>query len=79
MDMVQAVAKRTIELLNKTGKSQYRLIKETCLEKSTIQSIFKHKTKDIRLSTVFLIAQSFGMTLTEFFDVPYFKDEFIDV
>lgn len=31
------------------------------------------KQPDIRLSTIFLIAEFFGMTLTEFFDCDYFK------
>ena len=74
MNLAQAVAKRTKELLFEEDKSQYRLIKETCLDKTTIQTILKGKTKDIRLSTVYLIAQSFKMTLSEFLNSPYFDD-----
>ena len=44
MSLAEAVAKRTIDLLIKTGKSQYRLIKETCLDKTTIQALLKNKT-----------------------------------
>ena len=55
MNLAEAVAKRTNELLVKANKSQYRLIKDTCLDKTTIQSLFKGKTKDIKLSTVFSV------------------------
>lgn len=68
MTLGQAVAKRTKELLSNNKKSQYRLVKDTCLDKTTIQSIFKGKTKDIKLSTVLLIAHFFNMTLSQFLD-----------
>lgn len=77
--MAEAVAKRTRELLFEKNKTQYRLIKETCLDKTTIQTILKGKSKDVRLSTVFLIAQSFGMSLSEFLNSPYFEYENIDI
>ena len=74
MTFSEAVAKRTKELLFDRKISQYRLIKETCLEKSTIQYIFKNKTKDIRMSTLYLIAKFFNMTISEFTNVSYFND-----
>lgn len=73
MNLAQAVALRTSELLKKHNKSQYRLIKDTCLSKKTIQNIMQLKHPDIRLSTIYLIAEFFGMTLAEFFDCDYFK------
>ena len=73
MNLAQAVAKRTSELLKNNNISQYRLIKETCLDKTTIQSIMKGKTKDIKLSTIFLIADVFNMSISEFTNVDYFK------
>ncbi|MBQ8452037.1 MAG: helix-turn-helix transcriptional regulator [Clostridia bacterium] len=73
MNLSEAVAKRTNELLIKNNMSQYKLIKITCLDKTTIQSILKNKTKDIKLSTVFLIADAFNMTISEFTNVPYFE------
>ena len=56
MTITEAVAKRIKDLLYKNNMSQYRLIKETCLDKSTIQSILKLKTKDIKVSTISLIS-----------------------
>lgn len=73
MNLAQAVAKRTSELLKEHNMSQYRLIKETCLDKTTIQSIMKGKTKDIKLSTISLIADVFNMTISEFTNVEYFN------
>lgn len=78
MTLAQATAKRTKELLFEQQKTQYRLIKDTCLDKSTIQAIFKNKTKDIRLSTILAIATFFNMTMSEFLDKPYFAESVID-
>jgi len=75
MTFAEAVAKRTQDLLKEKGVSQYRLIKDTCLDKTTIQAIFKKKTKDVKLSTVFVIAEFFGMEIWEFTNCPYFKSE----
>ncbi len=74
MNLAQATAYRTRDLLKKFNKTQYRLIKETLINKSTIYSLFKGTKQDIRLSTIYLIAQFFGMTLSEFFDCDYFKN-----
>lgn len=74
MNLAQAVALRTQELLKQHNKTQYKLIKDTLLNKTTIYSLFKDKKEDVKLSTVYLIAEFFGMTLTEFFDCNYFKD-----
>lgn len=74
MTFAEAVTKRTKELLFKNGISQYRLIKDTCLDKNTVRYIFKNKTKDIRMSTVYLIAKFFNMTISEFTNVPYFDN-----
>lgn len=74
MTITEATKKRTNELLIKNNISQYRLIKETCLDKTTIQAIFKNKTKDVRMSTIFLIASAFNMTISEFTNCDYFKD-----
>lgn len=74
MNLAQAVALRTQELLKQHNKTQYKLIKDTLLHKTTIYSLFKDKKEDVKLSTVYLIAEFFGMTLAEFFDCSYFKD-----
>jgi len=77
--LTQAVALRTEELLKKNKLSKYKLGKVTCLDKTTLQSIFKHKTKDIRLSTVLLIANFFNMSLSEFLNIKEFNFENIEI
>ena len=79
MTLAEAVAKRTKELLCKHNMSQYKLIKITCLDKTTIQSILKNKTKDVKLSTIYLIAEAFGLTVSEFTNIDYFNNENIDI
>lgn len=74
MKLVEAVGLRTAELLKVSQKSQYRLIKDTCLSKNAVLCIIRNKSKDIKLSTIYLIADFFGMSLTEFFDCDYFKN-----
>lgn len=77
--LTQAVAKRTSALLKTNKISKYKLCKDTCLDKTTLQSIFKHKTKDIRLSTVLLIANFFNMSLSEFFNNTEFNYDNIEI
>jgi len=79
LTLTQAVAKRTEALLKENNISKYKLRKETCLDKSTLQSIFKHKTKDIRLSTILLIANFFNMSISEFLNIPEFNFENIEI
>ena len=75
MTITEAVAKRIKNLY----MSQYRLIKETCLDKSTIQSILKLKTKDIKVSTISLISSAFNISIYEFFNCEYFEPNNIDI
>ena len=79
MTIAEAVAKRTKDLLIEKNMTQYRLIKLTCLDKSTIQSIFKNKTKDIKFSTIYLIANAFGISVNEFINSSYFDVNNIEV
>lgn len=78
MTLAEASAKRIKELLFERKITQYKLIKESCLDKSTIQKLLKNKTKDINLSTIFTIANVFKMKLSEFFDAPYFDENNIE-
>lgn len=79
MTFTEAVAKRTKELLVENNMTLYRLIKTTCLDKTTLQGIMKGKTKDLKLSTVFLIADAFGLTISEFTNKEYFNRDSIEL
>lgn len=74
MELVEAVGTRIADLLKAQNKSQYRLIKETYLSKNAVLSIMRNRSKDVKLSTICLIAEFFGMSLSEFFDCDYFKN-----
>ena len=74
MELVEAVGTRIADLLKAQNKSQYRLIKETYLSKNAVLSIMRNRSKDVKLSTIYLIADFFGMSLSEFFDCDYFKN-----
>lgn len=79
MNLANAVSKRTKELLLKNKITQYRLTKTTCLNEKTIRDLLNNRTSDIKLSTIFLIAQTFNMTLEEFFNSDIFANENIEL
>ncbi len=74
MELVEAVGTRIADLLKAQNKSQYRLIKETYLSKNAVLSIMRNRSKDVKLSTIYFIADFFGMSISEFFDCDYFKN-----
>jgi len=78
MNLSQATGKRVKELLFKNNMSAYKLRKITCLTEKTISDIIKGKNKDIRLSTIFLLASAFNMTISEFTDSPLFAADNIE-
>lgn len=78
MTISDAVAIRIKKLLEENKKSRYKLEKETCLDRTTFQAMFKGKTKDVRLSTIRVVAEAFGMSLKEFFDDKIFDFEKLD-
>ena len=74
MKLIEAVSKRTIFLLNSNNYSQYRLCKEGGIPTSSLSHIVNAHKNDIKLKTVFEIADTFGLTLKEFFDDPIFNE-----
>ena len=79
MKLSEAVAKRMKELLFQNKVSQYKLVQETGLNRTTIQSLIKGRTPDVKLSTVLLIANFFNMSLSEFLNDNIFEYQNIDV
>ncbi len=78
MTLAEAVSKRVKNLLDLNEMSEYALRKKTCLSEKTLTFMFKNKTKDVKLSTIRLIAEAFGMTLSEFFNDEIFNFNNID-
>lgn len=79
MNIAEAVAKRIKELLFKKDMTKYRLTQITCLNEKTIDDIMKGRSKDLKLSTLSLIAFAFKMRLSEFLDDPIFDEENLDI
>ena len=78
MTLAEAVSKRTKQLLFAQNKTQYKLIKEMGLSKTSIRYLNNGKSKSVNLTTVVLIAEFFGMSLAEFFEDDIFKYENLD-
>ena len=74
MKLVEAVSKRTVSLLETKQYTRYKLCKDGGVPESSLAHIINTTTSDIKLSTVFAIADSLGMSLKEFFDDPVFDE-----
>ena len=70
-----ALALRIKELLDKKHKTRYQLAMESGVPHSTLKNIMHETVKDNLLSTTILIANGFGMTVSEFLDSPLFHEE----
>lgn len=65
MKLSEAVARRVEKFLVERGWSSYKLSRKTSLPTQTIQNILSAKNKDVRLSTLIMIAHGFDITLNE--------------
>ena len=74
MKLVEAVSKRTLSLLENKQYTRYKLCKEGGVPESSLSHLLNVTTSDVKLSTVFAIADTLGMTLKEFFDDPVFDE-----
>lgn len=79
MTVNDAVAKRISGLLLERGMTQYRLEQETGIQHGSMQCIMNGRNKTVTLSTVIVIAQGFGMSVTEFLDDEIFNPENLDI
>ncbi len=74
-----ALALRIEELLKEKKMTRYRLAMQSGVPHSTLYNIFKESLKDNLLSTTILIANGFGMTVSEFLDTPLFSEENLNI
>jgi transcriptional regulator with XRE-family HTH domain len=79
MTVSQAVAKRITNLLKEKQMTQYRLEKLSGIQHGHMQWILSGKSKTVTLSTVMMIANGFGMTITEFLEGESFLFENLTV
>lgn len=71
----EALALRIEQLLKEKGMTRYRLALNSGVTHSTIKNIIHNTVNDNLLSTTILIANGFGMTVSEFLDSPLFLEE----
>ena len=79
MTVNRAVALRVSELLLKNQMTQYRLEQNSGLSHSRLGCIMREKNRTVTLSTIMLLAQGFGISLTEFLDSPHFDFENLEI
>lgn len=75
----RAVALRIAELITQQDISQYELAKRANLNYSTLNDIMNEKSDSCKVRIVERISEGFGMSISQFFDSPYFDhDKFND-
>ena len=79
MTVNDAVAKRITQLLAEKKMTQYRLEQQSGIQHGHMQWIMSGKSKTVTLSTVMLLANGFGMTVTEFLNDEMFLFENLNV
>ena len=78
MTLNKAFALRISKLLIKNKKSKYKLEKESGLTHSALRYIFNESNKDVKFSTICKVANSFNLSLQEFFNDDIFKLDNLD-
>lgn len=73
MTVNNAVAKRISDLLAQKNMTQYRLEQLTGIQHGSMQCIMNGRNKTVTLSTIILIADGFGMSVSEFLSDEIFS------
>ena len=79
MTLNQAFALRVRELLKAKKMTQYRLEQETGIYHSSMTAILNNKIKASNFRSMALIIRALGVSITEFFDSPFFNFENLDI
>lgn len=74
-----ALAIRIKELLKEKNITRYKLAMDSGVSHSTLKNIVHETVKDNLLSTTILIANGFGMSVSEFLDSPLFDEENLNI
>ena len=74
-----ALALRIEELLKEKNMTRYRLAMNSGVTHSTLKNIIHETVKDNLLSTTILIANGFGMSVSEFLNSPLFSEENLQI
>ncbi len=79
MKTSKAVALRISNLLVKNKMTQYSLCKKIAINEATLRSIINERYKTVKLDTIILICDAFGITFQEFFNDELFNRDNLDV
>jgi len=75
MKLNQAVSGRLVELMKERGMTNYALYMKSGVHKSSIGNIVNCEYDSVKLRLLHEICQGLGITLTDFFDSPLFREE----
>ena len=78
MNVSQAVAKRIEMLLKERNMTQYRLEQKSGILHGSLACIMNGRNKTVTLSTVYMIAKGFDMTIVEFLNHDMFLSDEIE-
>lgn len=78
MNVSQAVAKRIELLLKERNMTQYRLEQKSGVLHGSLACIMNGRNKTVTLSTVYMIAKGFDMTIVEFLNHDIFLSDEIE-
>ncbi|MBO5222915.1 MAG: helix-turn-helix transcriptional regulator [Clostridia bacterium] len=78
MNVCEAVAKRISKLLKEKGMTQYRLEQKSGILHGSMACIMNGRNKTVTLSTVYMLARGFDMTVNEFLDDEIFLADNVD-
>lgn len=74
MTVNDAVAKRIANLLIEKRITQYRLEQDSGIQHGSMQCIMKGRNKTVTLSTIYMVARGFGISIPDFLNDPIFLD-----
>lgn len=78
MNVSHAVAKRIEMLLKERNMTQYRLEQKSGVLHGSLACIMNGRNKTVTLSTVYMIAKGFDMTIVEFLNHDIFLSDEIE-
>ncbi len=74
MQLNEAVSARLKELLRERNMTQYQLYIKSGVPKSSIGNIINCAYDSVKLRVIHEICQGLGISISDFFDSPYFDE-----
>jgi len=74
MKVIDAVARRTQEIMSEKEMTQYALCKKIAISESSLYNIFYKRQQDIPFGKLLLICDGLGITIQEFLNSPIFEN-----